>query len=78
MSTKNTTGDKLIASIRKTKNEKVPAPEVKTTEKTKVTKATAPRKKTASVKKAKSSKKPQAVKKQLVDLFQSGERVWPD
>lgn len=74
MTTKDSTGDKLVASIRKTKSGA--ATGSKTTRKKVVKKpAQRTRKKVTSVK---DTKLISSSKKQLVDLFQSGRRVWPD
>ena len=70
MSTQNSTGDKLVASVRKTKS----ATATPKTTKKKVVKKTASR----SIKAQAPAKKTENTKKQLVDLFQSGRRVWPD
>lgn len=76
MSSKDSTGDKLVASIRKTRNSTAGR---KTTPK----KAPVAKKRTASSKKkvaalTKQESPNRQLKKQLVDLFQAGRRVWPD
>ncbi len=83
MTSKDTTGDKLVASIRKTKTGTSPA--VTSTVKKKVTKkaATKVAKKAAPAKPAPEKKSPSANtnakrKKELVNMFHSGQRVWPD
>jgi hypothetical protein len=84
MSSKNTTGDKLVASIRKTKtgsadNSTVSTVAGDTVPKIKVAKKPAPRskKKAAPVSSAKTAEASSS-KAQLIDLFQYGQRVWPD
>lgn len=81
MSTKDSAGDKLVASIRKTRNSTVdraasekPAVAKKRTVSRKH--AVPAKKKTATRKKTVPGNRQQ--KQQLVDLFQSGRRVWPD
>ena len=74
MTTKDSTGDKLVASIRKTKSG---AGTSSKTARKKVVKKSAKR----SSKQAtpgKDTKLTSSSKKQLVDMFQSGRRVWPD
>lgn len=74
MSTKDSAGDKLVASIRKTRGSttrrSAPAKTVAKKPASRVKKKTAARKKTAGENRQR--------KEQLVDLFQSGGRVWPD
>jgi hypothetical protein len=71
MSTQNSTGDKLVASVRKSKSAATSSP--KTTKKKVVRKNTQ-----HSIKKKIAVRKTQTLKKQVVDMFQSGRRVWPD
>lgn len=80
MSTKDSEGDKLVASIRKAKSRST----------TSVSDAAAtPPKKASAKKRARPAAKPAGKsvggasenatrKAQLVDLFQHGRRVWPD
>jgi len=74
MTANNTTGDKLVASVRKTKTE---ASSVKTVRKKKVTKkaATASKTRAAKPRTTAVSKKPTA---NSANRFQLGRRVWPD
>ena len=83
MTSKDTTGDKLVASIRKTKTGT--SPTASSTVKKKVAKKAAPKvaKKTATSKADEATKSPSANtnakrKKELVNMFHSGQRVWPD
>jgi hypothetical protein len=81
MTSKDTTGDKLVASIRKTKTGSTPA--VGSTVKKKVTKKAAPKvaKKAVAQKttaKSSSANTNSNRKKELVNMFHSGRRVWPD
>ena len=82
MTSKDTTGDKLVASIRKTKTGSTPAAG-STVKKKVVAKKAAPKvaKKAAAPKKAapKASENTNANrKKELVNMFHTGRRVWPD
>ncbi|MGD2118554.1 MAG: hypothetical protein PVG66_09355 [Chromatiales bacterium] len=75
MSTKDSAGDKLVASIRKTRS----SAGVRSASK----KTAVPKKPVATVKKKAAARKKTVAagkqqKQQLVDLFQSGRRVWPD
>lgn len=71
MSTKNSTGDNLVASVRKTK--RAAATQTKSTKK-KVVKKSVQR----PLQKSTPENKIKTVKEQLIDMFQSGARVWPD
>ena len=71
MSTSDSTGDKLVASVRKTKNSTSRTPKI--TKKRVVKKSTS-----RSINPQTTGKKLKSEKKQLVDLFQHGRRVWPD
>ena len=71
MSTNKSTEDKLLASVRKTKS--AASTSSKPAKKKTVKKASVAAKKSTV-----SSKPSRAQKKQLIDLFQHGRRVWPD
>jgi hypothetical protein len=74
MTRKDTTGDKLVASVRKTRKS--------TAGGTSAAKQTAQTSRAAKTRKPAARKKSTAStskhKKQLIDMFQSGRRVWPD
>jgi hypothetical protein len=74
MSSKDTTGDKLVSSIRKAKSSS--ASRGGPAKKAAKPKPAAPVKKKAKAVVAGSENS--ARKQRLVDLFQSGRRVWPD
>ena len=74
MTTKDSTGDKLVASIRKTKSGTVTSTK---TAKKKVVKKTAQRTRKKVIS-AKETKAATSRNSQLIDLLQSGRRVWPD
>ena len=84
MSAKDSAGDKLIASIQKTKvqaagGDKPASPAAKPSAKKPAAKKAArkaPAKKAAAPKKTAGTKKSQ--KEELVRTFQHGRRVWPD
>jgi hypothetical protein len=78
MSSKDTTGDKLVASIRKTKTGTTTTTGNKITKK-KVVKKTVQRSRKKAVP-APAAKKTETSnrKAQLIDFFHSGRRVWPD
>ncbi len=71
MITKDAASEKLLASIDKTKT--ATTTQLKTTKKKVVKKAVQ-----RSINKQTTAKKVNKAKEQLVDLFQSGRRVWPD
>ena len=74
MTTKDSAGDKLVASIRKTKS--AVATNAKPSKKKVVKKATQSAKQkviSADAKEPRPSRKAH-----IIDLFQSGRRVWPD
>ncbi len=73
MTTKDTTADKLVSSIRKTKAGATAATTTTTAPKTAAKKTAA--KKTAA---KKTPSKAPSQKKVLMDTFQSSGRVWPD
>ena len=75
MSTKDSAGDMLVASIRKTRSSAGQHSEPEKKEASK--KRAAPVKKKAVTRK-KTAAKAKTQKARLVDLFQSGRRVWPD
>jgi hypothetical protein len=74
MTTKDSAGDKLVATIRKTKT--AAKASTKTTTRKSAKKTAKPSSNKASGVKATNTTANR--KKQLVDLFQSGRRVWPD
>lgn len=75
MTTKDSAGDKLVASIRKTKS--AVATSAKPSKKKVVKKATQSAKQ--KVLSAADAKGPGLSRKaHIIDLFQSGRRVWPD
>ena len=74
MTRKDSTGDKLVASVRKTRNS-APASS-RAAKKSAQTSRAAKTRKPAAQKKSTSSTSEH--KKQLIDMFQSGGRVWPD
>ena len=87
MTSKDTTGDKLVASIRKTKTGTTPAAG-STVKKKVVAKKATPKsaKKAAAPKPATPKAAPKTStentnanrKKELVNIFHTGRRVWPD
>lgn len=74
MTTKDSAGDKLVASIRKTKSASVTTR--KTTKKKVVKKATQSSNKKVIPEKSENVRSNS--KARIIDLFQSGRRVWPD
>ena len=75
MSSKDSAGDKLVASIRKTRSS--------TAERTVGEKTATPKKRVTTAKKKTVTRKKTVSenrqrKEQIVDLFQAGRRVWPD
>lgn len=89
MTNKSSSGDKLVASIRKTKaglstsesqlakkSTSAPQKPVRATKKKVVAKKAAPKKK--SVSKPAVKKEPSDTKQTQINQFHSGRRVWPD
>ena len=81
MSSKDTTADKLVASIRKTRAgsetpEKPASSTPSSTVKKAVTKKAPAKKAVAKASRSGSSAKP--ARKQVETLFNTGRRVWPD
>jgi len=80
MTTKDSSADKLVASIRKTKaglasrSTSTPEPAAKTPAKVVAKKATVKKKAVTR----RTTRKNVGNKSQLIDLFQSAGRVWPD
>lgn len=74
MTTKDSAGDKLVASIRKTKS--AVATSAKPSKKKVVKKATQSAKQ--KVLSADAKEPGLSRKAHIIDLFQSGRRVWPD